>query len=112
MNIVDIIALAKAGYKKSDIQELLALDTDNAKSSAEKPAETQTEGVPEVTEEQNVTVQPVENKEPKPDYKLLYEQSQNELKKAQSNNIKRDISSQATQPNEWDTLNDITSSFM
>lgn len=111
MNITDIIALAKAGYKKADIKELLELETDNPNNSESKPTETQTEGAPEVTEEKNVTVQP-ESKEPELDYKALYEQSQAELKKAQQKNINKDVSNVQQGPSDMDILNDITASFM
>lgn len=65
MKITDIIALAKAGYKASDVKELL---------EAEDPT-------PEVVEEKS-------GDENTPDYKRLYEDTLAKLEEAQKANRK------------------------
>lgn len=64
MNLIDIITLAKAGYKPADIKELVALATP--------------EPVTETTPEQTEAVT---------DYKALYEEAQEELKKVKAEAI-------------------------
>lgn len=90
----DIVDLAKAGYKPGDLRELLALSETADAGKQEEPQEV----VPAITEPESTNPEPVvrtENKEPAEpeetvDYKKLYEQSQEDLKKAQAANIKKD----------------------
>lgn len=112
MNLTDIIALAKAGYKPADIKELVSLSTDNATLNETKPTESLAEEVPQVSEAQNATMQPEVEEKPTIDYKALYEQAQSELKKAQQNNIRQNVSSEVNEKSDLDILNEITSSFM
>lgn len=93
MLITDIIALAKEGYKPSDIKELLEL-TNNANVSTNEDISVQPVEVTEDHEDKDV------------DYKALYEAQLDEiaklksdnkkvsedLKQAQKNNINQDIS--------------------
>lgn len=90
----DIVDLAKAGYKPGDLRELLALSETADAGKQEEPQEV----VPAITEPKSTNpepLEPTENKEPAEpeetvDYKKLYEQSQEDLKKAQAANIKKD----------------------
>lgn len=111
MKLSDIIALAKVGYKPADIKELVALSTDNALEDVTKPSEPLAEEVAQVSEPQNATTQPEKNDEPMIDYKALYEKSQEELKKAQQNNIRTNVGT-VPDKSDYDILNEITSSFM
>lgn len=76
MNIADIIALAKQGYKPNDIKELLAI----AEVSEQK---TEAPEVPAVEPEQTA-----EDQEKPVDYKILYEQQQAEIEKLKADNKK------------------------
>lgn len=76
MNLTDVIALARAGYKKKDIDELLAIEVEEPEEPQEKVEEKEE---PEETEEEE---------EPAVDYKKLYEESQEQLKAAQKKNVK------------------------
>lgn len=90
MNINDIIALAKQGYKPGDIKELIALaetpkatPQDEAQTApAEEPLKTENEPEPQNSEPA----------EPVIDYKALYEDSQKKLAEAQKVNTQKTIS--------------------
>lgn len=79
MNIKDIIALAKAGYKPGEIKELLEL----AVPEPEPEPEPKKEPEPEQKEP--------EQKEPEPDYKAMYEESQKKLLAAQKANQRQPL---------------------
>lgn len=88
MKIGDVISLAKAGYKKKDIEDLLALDTKEP-----EPEEKKEEPEPK---EKKEDPEPEEKKEdPAPDYKKLFEESQAKIKKLQEKN-RKDPSKAAT----------------
>ena len=98
MNITDIIALAKQGYKPADIKELIELSTLDVNSDVPEP-ETET---PDESDTENDN-KPV-------DYKALYENSVKELetvkasnkklsddlKQAQADNSNKDVSDNST----------------
>lgn len=114
-NIMDYIALAKAGYKKADIDKIIALSeqetakpeeqpgaTDSnieqpASPEAEKPAEKEVEADAPVKEEI--------------DYKELYEKSQEDLKKAQALNRSGDNSGKNNVDSEKDLM-ELIGSYM
>lgn len=88
MNLIDIISLAKAGYKKSDIDELLSVPVDEPEpieaiqNSTEIENDSKGEPLPSPEISENV-----------PDYEKLYneimkelETVKNDLKIAQENN--------------------------
>lgn len=78
MKFEDILAFAKAGYKPSEIKELLEMET----SSDVKTEDIQ-------TPEEATPNQPTEENKPEADeidYKKLYEESQKQLKQAQQAN--------------------------
>lgn len=99
MNLADIIALTRAGYKKKDIDAIIASESNKEAEPEVKEAPTpvvfpyepiDTEDaayIEEATEEATTT----EPDEPTIDYKSLYEKSQAELKAAQSANIRTPI---------------------
>ena len=81
MNIADIIALAKQGYKPSDIKELLELskssETESNPSNQEKdpdPEEPKQDPDPDPEEEEH-------EEDPEPDYKQMYEDLKKETQK-------------------------------
>lgn len=98
MNITDIIALAKQGYKPADIKELIELSTLDVNSDV-PDTETGTPDEPD-TENDNKPV----------DYKALYENSikeletvkasnkklSDDLKQAQADNSNKDVSDNST----------------
>lgn len=86
MNLTDIIALAKQGYKPSDIKELIALGENVPEATA--PTENPAEEAPH-DEVQNEPVQ--QEEQPEIDYKKLYEESQASLKIAQQANINKEV---------------------
>ena len=112
MNLLDIISLAKAGYKKSDIDELLSVQIDESENhddssksmDEENPSESDGVDFPEESDET-------------PDYEKLYNEIKNELEKvkidlktAQENNIRKDISD--NDDDSLKNLEDVFRSFM
>ena len=109
MKFTDILELAKQGYTPKDIKELLELNVSD--NSEEKPPE-------EVRTEEAATDAPNEQndeatreREEVLDYKKLYEESQEKLKKAQKENINQNISNPNQKSNE-DIINELARSFM
>lgn len=106
LGIKDIIALASAGYKPSDVKELLNIEaqaeekkTDPAPSSEENAPSEQppTEnGQKDVSQDQAGS----ENKEDNVDYKLKYEETLKELQKLQKENVRADQSKNIEKPKE------------
>lgn len=107
MNLLDIISLAKAGYKKADIDELLAIQIDEPEP---EPAAGSTEpddgskGEPEPSPEPSAK---------DPDYEQLYndlrselDKVKNDLKVAQDANRKKPVD-----PNEPDPMADLADVF-
>lgn len=102
MKIGDIIALAKAGYKKKDIEDLLAVDTEEKKEEPDSKEEPEPEKKKE-EQEPKEDPNPEEKKEdPEPDYKKLFEESQAKIKKLQEKN--RKDPSKATTPKTSDEI--------
>jgi outer membrane biosynthesis protein TonB len=109
MKLSDIIALAKAGYKPSEVKELLEMaETD----SKEEPTEPTKPNEPtEPTEPKDDKKDPETSKEPtEPDYKALYEETEKKLKEAQKENRKDDASGNV-KTDEETALNYINSIF-
>lgn len=113
MNLLDIISLAKAGYKKADIDELLAIQIDEPEP---EPAAGSTEpdidakGAPDPSPEPSAS---------DPDYEQLYndlrselDKVKNDLKVAQQRNISQDNSGNGKEVSAWDDLADIARSYM
>ena len=116
LSIGDIVDLARAGYKPSDVKDLITLSEKAEQSKQEEPQG----AAPAIDEPKSASPEPKaapENAEPvKPeeavDYKKLYEQSQEDLKKAQAANIKKDSSpaDQGKDPNK--DLLDLVASYL
>ena len=98
MNITDVIALAKQGYKPNDIKELIALTSEENNGNVSE----------KLSEPDNETEAGEDNKPV--DYEALYNEAikeneslkanigklNDDLKQAQKNNIKKDVSSNNT----------------
>lgn len=117
MNLSDIVALAKQGYKPSDIKELL----DMVSSKEEQPKEEN--NIQEEKTEQHEDGKEQPNEAPKNstedssenanviDYKKKIAELEEKVKSLQSANVHKD-NSDSTQESDEDILNDITRSFM
>lgn len=114
LSLNDIVALAKAGYKPSDVKEIISMNTDNDTPVENKPSEPVTEEPTAVTESENVTQQPEETKkEPEEvlQYKKQIEELQKKLQDAQQANVKANVKP-ADVKTDFDECVDIMSSFL
>ena len=114
MNLLVIISLAKAGYKKADIDELLAIQIDEPEPEPQPDNSTEPDidakGAPDPSPEPSADV---------PDYEQLYndlrselDKVKNDLKVAQQRNISHDNSGNGKKVSAWDDLADIARSYM
>lgn len=118
MNLADIVALAKEGYKPSDIKELIAL----ASSQEGEPKKEEERQVQDEKTEQHEDGKERPDEAPKKsteasstdsaidEYKRKIEDLENQVKKLQSENVHKDYNKE--RPSDEETLNDITRSFM
>ena len=114
MNLFDIISLAKAGYKKADIDELLAIQIDEPEPEPQPDNSTEPDigakGAPDPSPEPSAD---------NPDYEQLYnelrselDKVKNDLKVAQQRNISHDNSGNGKEVSAWDDLADIARGYM
>lgn len=115
LGILDIVALAKAGYKASDIKELMSVEVADPtpedggmETPADKEAQPATENSAKETEKDK---QGAPEKEDDVDYKSLYEEKCKELEKAQAVNTHQNQTNLKTE-NQTLTIDDIVRSFM
>lgn len=115
MNLADIIALAKAGYKPNDIKELIELGKEAQTSGVEKPAEAEPKEAPqpepEKTDEKPAPAESGETDKIK-ELEAQLAQVRKDLEKAQKQNTNRDNSGAAGSPDPQAVLNDIARKFM
>ena len=114
MKLTDVIALAKAGYKKADIDELLTVQVDEPDDDKAAPASTEAEPAPEGGAE----ISP-ETSSNVPDYEALYnevmkdlEKTRNDLKVAQDQNRHANNSGSGNEPDPWKDLEEIARGYM
>ena len=119
LNLKDIVELAKAGYKVSEVKELIAL----ASSEETKPAEEgeQKEKDEKAQEQEAVKEQPEEavqksTSTPEEDssilsYKKKIEELEAKVKSLQSDNVHKDQSDKQTKSDE-ELINELTASYM
>ena len=118
INITDIVALAKAGYKPSEVKELLSL----ASTQEDKPNEGEQKGQdqegsneskgsdqPE-DKDQKSTVTPSES-EAILSYKKKVEELEEKIQKLQQDNVHQNNEDDNT-PSDEETVNEITRMFM
>ena len=90
----DAVALAKAGFKATEIKQMLEEKENEPEPQREENKETPEEktdpagGSPEPASPAGDPEPASPAKDPEPDYKKLYEESQAQLKKAQETNIR------------------------
>ena len=119
LNLKDIVELAKAGYKVSEVKELIALSSSEETDPAPKGDE---KGKDEKTKEQEAgKEQPEEaskksTSKPEEDssilsYKQKIEELEEKIKTLQSDNIHKDQSDKQTKSDE-ELLNELTASYM
>ena len=92
MKFTDYIALARAGYKKAEIEKMLAEDAMEEKEQLPDPLDIGDSREPEPekpTEPAPEAEKPVVDQT---DYKALYEQAKKDLEAAQKANLSRDNS--------------------
>ena len=117
MNLTDIVALAKQGYKPSDIKELL----DMVSSKEEQPKEENNIQEEKMEQHEDGKEQPEEapknstedssEKASVIDYKKKIAELEEKVKSLQSANVHKD-NSDSKQESDEDILNNITRSFM
>lgn len=118
MNLSDIVALAKQGYKPSDIKELLSLASSEEgnpkedKKAQEEKTEQHEDGKEQPNEApKNSTEDSSEKAGAIDEYKNKIAELEEKVKSLQSANVHKD-NSDSKQESDEDILNDITRSFM
>jgi len=98
----DIIALAKSGYTVSDVKELMQL------SDATTPSNDETEAPQD--DQEPAAEDPEEPKQEEVDYKTLYEQEQEKVKRLQA--VNRNQNAQTNEKTDQEILMDLARDFM
>ena len=103
LGITDIVALAKAGYKPSDVKELLEIEKqDQTKDPEPSPEESAKPDVQPPTENEPKKSakdqEGTQGKENNIDYKKEYETIKQQLETLQKENTKTDISDNIEKP--------------
>ena len=117
MNFTDIVALAKEGYKPSDIKELMALESSQEvpsmkeeKEDQDKKTEQHEDGKERLDEAPKKSTDDSSKDSAIDEYKKKIEELEKQVKKLQSENVHKDYDKE--RPSDEETLNDITRSFM
>ena len=101
LNIIDVVALAKAGYKPVDVKELIELSkTSDAKESLPQPLQTVTEQTVSQSQSESTeadkpaetSAKETEQPADEPDYKALYEAEKQKVNDLQIKNTQADVS--------------------
>lgn len=114
ITISDIVALAKEGYKPSDIKELIELSkTAQAKEDGGDTVAVTVPSEDPVTEEAPATgsVEETDTAD-SVDYKALYEETKLKLDSAQQLNTRHNIQSDTEQEPDSDIIKDLIKNFM
>lgn len=98
----DIIALAKSGYTVSDVKELMQL------SDATTPSNDETEAPQD--DQEPAAEDPEEPEQEEVDYKTLYEQEQEKVKRLQA--VNRNQNAQTNEKTDQEILMDLARDFM
>ena len=98
----DIIALAKSGYTVSDIKELMQI------SDATTPSNDETEAPQD--DQEPAAEDPEEPEQEEVDYKTLYEQEQEKVKRLQA--VNRNQNAQTNEKTDQEILMDLARDFM
>ena len=108
MNLTDIVALAKQGYKPADIKELMALAEPQAEPEPEKEPEVKPEAVKHENEPDKEPANIYEQKIA--DLEAKAKELEFKLAAAQKANISQNVG--ADQKNDEDLFSDIATAFM
>lgn len=92
MKFTDYIALARAGYKKADIEKMLAEDAKEDKEPLPEPLDLGETPEPDPETPKEPAPKAEEPAPDQTDYKALYEQAKKDLEAAQKANTSRDNS--------------------
>lgn len=120
LSIKDIVELAKAGYKVSEVKELLSMtsseETDPAKEDGEQKEKAEKTEEQEAGKEQPEDAQQNATSTPKEDssilsYKQKIEELEEKIKALQSDNVHKDQSEVKTKSDE-EIANELTASYM
>lgn len=117
MQLTDIIALAKAGYKVSDIKELMALESsEETTAKVEEKVQTKVKEEQEVEKEQSakasekVTVDSTEDNAIDI-YKTKITELENKISQLQADNVHKDVSDK-NEKSDIEIANDFVRNFM
>ena len=120
LSIKDIVELAKAGYKVSEVKELLSMasseETDLAKEDGEQKGKAEKAEEQEAGKEQPEDAQQNATSTPQEDssilsYKKKIEELEEKIKVLQSDNVHKDQSEVQTKSDE-ELINELTASYM
>ena len=117
INLKDIVELAKAGYKPSEVKELLTLATQSEVPASEgKEDQDEKTDLHDSGKEQPEEAPKKSTDDPKEEgsilsYKEKIEELEEKLRKAQSENVHKDTSDKEDKSDE-EKLNEITALFM
>ncbi len=101
IKFADIIALAKSGYTVSDVKELMQLS--EATTPSDEPEAPQDNQEPAAED-------PEEQEQEEVDYKALYEQEQEKVKRLQA--VNRNQNAQTNEKTDQEILMDLARDFM
>ena len=120
VGLKETLSLLAAGYKKKDIEALIAAEEEENKGK-ETPAENPAAADPAPEDKKAPEDAAAKESTPEPDYKTMYEEllkknqeSENKLKKIQQDNIHKDSAPAADEAkkSEADALTNLVRSFM
>lgn len=107
LSILDVVALAKAGYKPGEVKEIMAMANVTEEAPAPAPKESAN---PDVQKEPEI--EPAAS--PEPDYKAMFEAQQKQIEDlsskldaAQKANIASDVSTNQKKISTSETINNI-----
>ena len=109
LSILDVVALAKAGYKPAEVKEIMAMANVPEVVPAPAPKESANSDEPKDPVKEEIPVA-----SDTPDYKAMFEASQKQIEElsskldaAQKANIATDVSSSQSKPSTSETINNI-----
>lgn len=98
LNLLDVVALARAGYTKKDVKELIEMSKSQPEPETTQPETKEQPKIISQSEDVNsgnvAESQPKESEQPaaEPDYKALYEAEHQKVSDLQNKNNRADVS--------------------
>ena len=94
LKLGDVVALARAGYSKKDVKELIEMSKSQPEPETTQPEIPEPEVIPETHSGNVAESQPKESEPPaaEPDYKALYEAEHQKVSDLQNKNNRADVS--------------------